>query len=204
MIFKTISTVLFSALLMVGTLQGCSSDSKTDDATITQNVQSKIANEPSVASQNILVETRDGVVILTGTVDDKTQETTIITLSQSVDGVKNVDSKIIVKPALLTAPKPLPQAAPQTQQPATPPAPDTNVPQPEQPTVPPQKPEQPTVPPQTPEQPVAPIQPQTPNVIGPSPQADTQTGMEAPATTDAQKQSTETTQTQPQPQSTTY
>lgn len=140
MIFKKISTVLVSALFVFGTLQGCSSESKVDDATINQNIQSKIASDETLASQNIQVETKDGVVTLTGTVDDRILETKAITLSQSVEGVKSVDSRIMIKPPQsVAAPK-----APAQPQPSIQPAPVTP-PAPAQPQVAPQAPAQTTV-----------------------------------------------------------
>jgi hypothetical protein len=95
MMIKKIATVLtFSLLLMCG-LQGCSED-KSIDEKITESVKSKIAGEPSLASAKVVIETKDQIVTLTGTIDSPIQEQTLKRVTHSVDGVKKVDSKVTI------------------------------------------------------------------------------------------------------------
>lgn len=69
-----------------------------DDATITQNVQSKISAEPILSNQTISISTNQGVVSLTGTVTTGRQADTAVETAESVEGVQDVDaSNLTVK-----------------------------------------------------------------------------------------------------------
>lgn len=106
---------------MVLGLQACTSNS---DETITKDIKAKIAADKTVATQSVDVSTKEGVVTLSGTVDSAAQAQTIVSLAQSVSGVKRVDTKVTVKgtePAVVPAPN----------HPAGQPAPGQAVPQPE-------------------------------------------------------------------------
>jgi len=72
------------------------------DPSITAGVKSafvkeKLFGDATVSAFSISVETIDGVVHLTGTADNQTQIDNAITLSKSVDGVKQVVSTVKVK-----------------------------------------------------------------------------------------------------------
>ena len=59
----------------------------------------KLLGNKDVAVTSISVETKNGTVYLTGKVDNSQQAKNAIKLAQSVKGVKNVDSKIVVSSA---------------------------------------------------------------------------------------------------------
>lgn len=72
------------------------------DAEITAKVKEKFIAEKlfgkeKISAMGIHVKTNKGVVILTGKVDSKEKEENAISLTKSVDGVKEVKSRIKVK-----------------------------------------------------------------------------------------------------------
>ena len=69
-----------------------------DDAGITAAVKSKLLVTKEVSSFDIQVDTHDGVVTLTGIADSKAHVEQAGRVAKSVDGVKSVDNRIIVKP----------------------------------------------------------------------------------------------------------
>jgi hyperosmotically inducible protein len=64
----------------------------TDDATINQNVQNKLAAEPSLTGTPVTVNTNQGVVTVSGSVATSDQAGKVIEIAESVPGVKNVDT----------------------------------------------------------------------------------------------------------------
>lgn len=73
------------------------------DAAITEKVkdiyvQKKIFDDERLAVIGIGVKTIDGIVYLTGTVENKTEINTAIKYAKSVYGVKKVESKLRVNP----------------------------------------------------------------------------------------------------------
>ena len=69
-----------------------------DDAAITAAVKSKILMEKGLSTFDISVESRDGVVTLTGSADSRANVDKAGRVAQSVKGVKRVDNKLLVKP----------------------------------------------------------------------------------------------------------
>jgi hyperosmotically inducible protein len=72
------------------------------DSTITGKVkekfiQEKLLGKDKISAMGISVKTKKGVVTLSGKVPSKDQEATAVKLAKSVDGVKDVVSKIKVK-----------------------------------------------------------------------------------------------------------
>ena len=65
---------------------------KMDDAWITTKVKSELATTRDIPSTDISVNTRDGMVRLTGTVDSNMQKNRAIQLARQVKGVKSVDA----------------------------------------------------------------------------------------------------------------
>lgn len=90
-----IAAITFSLFLF----SGCSQESASNDSEITQNVQSAIAADPSLAGHSITVTVTNGQVNLVGTVDNKNQEQAAVKIAQGVTGVKGVQSTLIVRPA---------------------------------------------------------------------------------------------------------
>lgn len=64
---------------------------ETDDIAITQDVQAKLVTNPTLHNKIITATTRDGVVILSGSLDTEAQASTAVEIAQSVPGVKDVN-----------------------------------------------------------------------------------------------------------------
>jgi hyperosmotically inducible protein len=64
------------------------------DASITMNVKSQFLDDPLVKGLKIDVDTRDGVVYLTGTVGSDAERDKAIQLAKSADGVKDVKANL--------------------------------------------------------------------------------------------------------------
>jgi hyperosmotically inducible protein len=65
---------------------------KVDDAWITTKVKSEFATTSEIPASNISVDTRDGMVRLTGTVATNMDKNKAIQVAHSVKGVKSVDA----------------------------------------------------------------------------------------------------------------
>jgi hyperosmotically inducible protein len=68
-----------------------------DDSTITTKVKAAIIAEPTLSAMDIKVNTTEGVVTLSGTLDDPQKITKAEHLAQAVDGVKTVNNELVVK-----------------------------------------------------------------------------------------------------------
>lgn len=68
-----------------------------DDATITTKIKTAIAREPNMSALQINVDTNNGAVTLTGTVDSKQTSDRATEIAQSVNGVKAVVNRLTVK-----------------------------------------------------------------------------------------------------------
>ena len=66
------------------------------DPGITTSVKSKLAADDTVKAHRIDVDTRDGVVTLTGTVNTATAEAQALTLARQTNGVRNVVDQITI------------------------------------------------------------------------------------------------------------
>ena len=63
-----------------------------DDAGITVRVKARLLDDPLVKGMQIDVDTRDGVVFLTGSVPGNAEQKQAIELARSTEGVKNVEA----------------------------------------------------------------------------------------------------------------
>jgi hyperosmotically inducible periplasmic protein len=70
---------------------------KIDDAAITAKVKTALIGEPGLKAMQIDVDTADGVVTLSGTVDSRTNVNRAVQLAQAVQGVKSVDNRLNVR-----------------------------------------------------------------------------------------------------------
>ena len=100
---KRIATAIFTATVAF-TVVGCSSSPTKestgeyiDDAAITAKVKTALAGDPRTKAHQVNVETREGVVQLSGFVDNSEAKSTAEELARSVDNVKSVDNQIDVK-----------------------------------------------------------------------------------------------------------
>ncbi|MBA2565333.1 MAG: BON domain-containing protein [Gemmatimonadetes bacterium] len=69
------------------------------EATITAEVRSRIVASEGLASLPVAVETRDGIVRLSGTVQDSAQAALVRSLAARVQGVREVRSDVRVVPS---------------------------------------------------------------------------------------------------------
>jgi hyperosmotically inducible periplasmic protein len=68
------------------------------DGAITAKIKSKYLVEKNFKSFKVSVETKDGVVVLSGFVDDEATKTRAERIAKSVKGVKSVSNGLVVKP----------------------------------------------------------------------------------------------------------
>ncbi len=100
---KLLSALAVTAILSGG-LAACSAiegrqtaGEYIDDTAITARVKSKIVGEPSLSAMQINVETMQGVVQLSGFVDQATDKTLASRVAATVDGVRSVKNNIVVR-----------------------------------------------------------------------------------------------------------
>lgn len=67
------------------------------DSAITAKVKAAIVAEPDLSALEIKVNTSDGVVTLTGTVDTQQKIERAAQVAQTIDGVKTVDNQLSLK-----------------------------------------------------------------------------------------------------------
>lgn len=95
-----IPVVLVAALVALLSLGACASNQTAgeavDDAAITAKVKSKLAADPEINPFNIDVDTRDGVVTLSGTVEKAEARSEAEDLARGTDGVRRVVNNIQV------------------------------------------------------------------------------------------------------------
>lgn len=70
---------------------------KADDASTTAAIKMKFANDKTVDAWDINVDTKDGHVTLTGTVNSNAEYNKAIAIAKSVEGVKSVTPKLATK-----------------------------------------------------------------------------------------------------------
>ncbi|HEU4600946.1 MAG TPA: BON domain-containing protein [Steroidobacteraceae bacterium] len=69
---------------------------KVDDAWITTKVKSTLATDSTTPATDIHVNTKSGVVVLTGNVQSKEQKKKAEDNARSVQGVKDVENQLVV------------------------------------------------------------------------------------------------------------
>lgn len=74
------------------------STAKVDDATVTKNVEARLAKTKSLKGLSIHVQTSSGVVTLTGTVPKWWQKSVATRETKMVAGVKKVDDQLKIAP----------------------------------------------------------------------------------------------------------
>jgi hyperosmotically inducible protein len=108
---------LLCLLLMAGLLHGCTSmvvggaaagghatansgrsaSRATDDASITSAITTRFVRDELVRAVEIHVETRQGIVTLTGMVDSPAASLRALQLARGTPGVRQVDSRLTVR-----------------------------------------------------------------------------------------------------------
>ena len=93
-------SVFFLVLVMIATFVACASASdaeKVGDMALAENVKSVLEADDSLRSFNIGIETRDGVVILSGWVSSQDALVKAGQIVRSVKGTRSVENNLIVK-----------------------------------------------------------------------------------------------------------
>jgi osmotically-inducible protein OsmY len=95
---------LFVALMMIAAFVACASTPKqsstgevVDDSVITTKIKTELANDDFLKSFQISVETRKGIVELSGFVDSQKAVDKAGQIARGVEGVKSVKNALIVK-----------------------------------------------------------------------------------------------------------
>jgi osmotically-inducible protein OsmY len=100
--------ILFASLMAVGVAgaAGCavtdgqrSVGAYVDDAAITTQVKTKMAEDPAVSAMRLSVETLQGTVQLAGFATTESEKARAAQIAQGVNGVRNIRNNIIVRPA---------------------------------------------------------------------------------------------------------
>lgn len=103
---QRVRVVLVGIVCAVLAVAGAACKSSPDDAAITTSVKAKLAADPTVAAPKVSVDTKAGIVTLTGEVDNAAAKAKAETIAKGVEGVKSVTNNVTVK-----APAPPPMAA---------------------------------------------------------------------------------------------
>ena len=69
-----------------------------DDAAITAQVSASLAKDPDLSALAINVDTKDGVVTLTGPAKSQQASDRATQLAKGIDGVKRVENKLEIRP----------------------------------------------------------------------------------------------------------
>ncbi len=77
-----------------------------DDATLTANVKSQLSAQSPALASRVNVDTKDGVVTLTGTVDNDAEKSQSEQAAKSVANVKSVVNNLTVKPPITVSEDP--------------------------------------------------------------------------------------------------
>jgi len=88
--------LLFACLLAIVLSFGLGCARKPDDAKISTDVQSKFSQDSGLSSKQLSVQTADGVVTLSGAVDNDAQRDAASRQAASVSGVKEVVNNLVV------------------------------------------------------------------------------------------------------------
>lgn len=78
------------------TKQGKATSQAIDDTEITAKVKTALLNEPGMQSMKITVVTSQGIVTLSGSADSQVNKDKAIKLTESIEGVKSVTSKLVI------------------------------------------------------------------------------------------------------------
>ena len=89
------ATSLLGLAALVGTMVACSQT----DPGVTTAVKAKLAADDTVKAYKIDVDTKEGVVTLTGTVDTAEAKTRAVEVAQTTKGVSSVQDRLAVAPA---------------------------------------------------------------------------------------------------------
>jgi hypothetical protein len=95
--FLVVLMMLAAFVACASTPQQSSTGEVVDDSVITTKVKTQLANDDFLKSFQISVETRKGIVELSGFVDSQRAVDKADQIARGVDGVKSVKNALIVK-----------------------------------------------------------------------------------------------------------
>jgi len=72
------------------------SDTPATDSALTEKVRQALINEHGLNTRDLQVATRNGVVTLSGKVDEKSDQERMMLVAMSIDGVRSVVSNLVV------------------------------------------------------------------------------------------------------------
>jgi hypothetical protein len=106
-----------TAFLVVALVLGAAGCSKSpSDAAITDRVKTAISKAPELKETKVSVSTNEKVVHLGGTVKSRAERAMLIAVARKVEGVKAVQTDVVVTPAQTAAIKPQQKPASKPQQ----------------------------------------------------------------------------------------
>ncbi len=101
---RALRSVLVTGIVLTLAIAAGACKSGPDDAALTQSVKAKIQAAANLAGAKVEVAVKEGVVTLTGTVDNDAAKASAETLAKGVVGVKSVTNNITVKPPVAAVP----------------------------------------------------------------------------------------------------
>jgi hypothetical protein len=107
------TSAFFVVILVLGTA-GCTKSSS--DAEITGRVKTAISKEPGLKGTKVSVSTNEKVVHLGGTVNSRAERAMLISVARKVEGVKAVNTDLVVAAQQNAAIKPQKNAGSKPQQ----------------------------------------------------------------------------------------
>ncbi len=95
---RALRSVLVMGMVLTLAVAAGACKSGPDDAALTQSVKAKIQAAANLAGAKVDVAVKEGVVTLSGTVDNDAAKAAAETVAKGVEGVKSVTNNITVKP----------------------------------------------------------------------------------------------------------
>jgi hypothetical protein len=114
-LMKARNTVYLSVVLLIATMGlTVACNQAPNDSQISNQLQDKLKSDSGLQGKNLSVQSENGAVTLSGTVDNDTQRDAASRYAAAVPGVKQVINNLQVAPATAAvAPAPTPEPAPQ-------------------------------------------------------------------------------------------
>lgn len=91
-ILKILVSLLTAVILSFGNIALAETNSQMDDASITKTVKEKFHNDQTLAREVIIIETKNGIVILSGDLKSQDNANKAVEQAQSVPGVSDVNT----------------------------------------------------------------------------------------------------------------
>ncbi len=109
-------SLFISSLVLVAMLMGVGCARRLDDGKMSSDIQTKFSQDSGLSNKQLTVQANNGVVTLSGFVENEAQRDAAGRQAASVSGVKTVVNNLQIgeAPALADTAKPTPDAAPQT------------------------------------------------------------------------------------------